>query len=1062
MRNNIKHTALIKLNYIHNKLVELVKISLLAAILISVTSMSAQERTVTGYVRDAHTKKPIEAARISALNEKISAVTDETGKFNLKTNSPNAILIISALEYNTREFPLQGADNIYADLYPQSFKNYFEKTEGISGNINNTALALPHKTIKLGELTITASPDEILQSEFGGDIRSVSRSGAWGMGSSLFIRGLNSANSNAQPLFVVDGVIWNNLYDLASIHQGFFANVLTNIDVTDIESITLMKDGNTIYGSKGSNGVVFIKTKRGSDMATKINLNIVTGFNSEPAALPLLNADQHRILVSDIVGTAGFTSSEIAQLPYLNDNPARSTYKTYHNQTDWQNEIYRTGVTTNYAINVNGGDEKALYYFALSYTNNNGIVKGTELGRYNLRLNADIDVVKDFKIGMNMAISNLNRKVIDDGINSVTSPTWMTKVKSPFLSPNTFTSLGEKTTEYAYSDIFNVSNPGGVIRFSNNTLKEYRFNISLKPEYKINQDFKLSGLLDYNLHKINEDYYRPYLFAAPVFVQRLGYSYNERQSQVIRNSSIFSDIQIQYRKQFAKLHNVNAIVGVRYISENFESDYVEGHNSKNNSSINLVGGFKNLFTDGANSETKLIQDYASVDYSFDNRYFVNAAVSIDGSSRFGNQTQGGFRFFGQTFGIFPSLNASWLVTSEKIMKSVPFINLLKVRAGYSITGNDDIEDFLTATYFSAIRLKGVANGIILSSLANPKIQWETTYRVNAGADIGLFNDRLNLSFDAYSAKTDNLLFLKSYQDVAGLDTYWNNGGQLTNKGYEFSATAKMLNLNKFSWEFGLSAGHYTNKITQLPNGDYTTDAFDATILTRTGESAGVFLGYKTLGVFSSEQQASSSNLKMLNSTGNYSFFGAGDIIFDDINSDGIIDENDRQIIGNPNPDLYGTFSNKFTYKNLSLNVLFSYSLGNDVYNYQRRLLESGSNFDNQTAAMLSRWTTEGQITPQPKAVYGDPMGNSRFSDRWVEDGSYLRLKTVTLSYQLPVKSNLIEGINFWFSAGNLFTLTKYLGVDPETSVMNNVLFQGIDAGLIPLTKNYNLGIRLNL
>lgn len=1062
MRNLKIYISLMKQNFMAGKIRLGFTVFMLALLTFPVISVSAQEHTISGTVRDAHTKKPLEAARIMVINEKVSAITDESGKFSLRTTSPNAVLIISAIEYNSRAFPLQGTSQITADLYPGTFSNYYLQTEGVTGSVLQSVLPLPHKTKLISSLTNIASPDDLLQTEFGGDVRTISRSGTFGMGSSVFIRGLNSLNANAQPLFVVDGVVWNNLYNLSSIHQGFFTNVLTNIDVTDIESITLMKDGNALFGSKGSNGVVFIKTKRGIDMATKINLNIVTGFTASPKPLPLLDASQHRIYVSDMVGTAGFTNAEVAQLPYLNDNPARSTYKTYHNETDWQNEIYRTGVTTNYAINVNGGDDKALYYFALSYTNNNGTIKESNFSRYNVRLNADVNVVKDFKMGLSMAISNINRKLFDDGINSITSPTWMTKVKSPFLSPYTFTSMGEKTSEYAYADIFGVSNPGGVIRFSNNTLKEYRFNVALNPELKINQDFKLKGLIDYNLHKINEDYYRPYLYAAPVFVQRLGNSYNERQSQVIRNNSIFTDVRLEYNKQFSSLHKLSATLGVRYNAENFESDYVEGHNSKSNSSINLVGGFKNLLTDGYNSESKLIQDYLSADYSYDNRYFVNAAVSVDGSSRFGNRTEGGFRFLGQTFGVFPSINASWLVTSEKFMKPLPFVSLLKIRTGYSVTGNDDIRDYLAASYFSAIRLKGVANGMIIANIANPRIQWETTNRLNAGTDIGLFNDRLNLSFDIYSATTNNLLYLKSFQDVAGLDAYWNNGGKLANSGYEFSASAKMLHLKNFTWELGLSVGHYSNKITHLPDGNIVNEAFGADILTREGEAACVFYGYKTLGVFATEQQAESAALKMKDNTGAYTYFSTGDIIFDDKKTDGIIDQNDRQIIGNPNPDIYGTFSNKFSYKNLSLNVLFAYSLGNDVYNYQRRMLESSNSFDNQTTAMLSRWTNEGQNTTQPRAVYADPMGNARFSDRWIEDGSFLRLKSVSLDYNLPLKSNFIEGINLWLSAGNVFTLSKYLGVDPETSVMNGVLFQGIDAGLLPLTPNYNIGIKLQL
>ena len=234
------------------------------------------------------------------------------------------------------------------------------------------------------------------------------------------------------------------------------------------------------------------------------------------------------------------------------------------------------------------------------------------------------------------------------------------------------------------------------------------------------------------------------------------------------------------------------------------------------------------------------------------------------------------------------------------------------------------------------------------------------------------------------------------------------------------------------------------------------------MLTAVGEPAGVFYGYKTNGVFATTAQAQAANLKILNANGTYSTFGAGDVIFVDKNKDGIIDSKDEQVIGNPNPNFYGVFNSKFSYKRFTLNALFTYSLGNDIYDYQRSQLEAGSDFSNQTTAMLRRWTAEGQLTDIPQATYGDPMGNSRFSDRWIEDGSYIRLKTVSLSYELPIKSNFIEGISLWVSASNLITMTHYLGTDPEVSANNSVYFQGVDNGLIPLTRSYYLGIKLNL
>jgi hypothetical protein len=258
-----------------------------------------------------------------------------------------------------------------------------------------------------------------------------------------------------------------------------------------------------------------------------------------------------------------------------------------------------------------------------------------------------------------------------------------------------------------------------------------------------------------------------------------------------------------------------------------------------------------------------------------------------------------------------------------------------------------------------------------------------------------------------------------------------------------------------------------NNITKLPNGEFTTSVYGGEVLSREGNPAGVFYGYKTHGVYATDAEASAANLKILNSDGTYASFGAGDVIFEDVADknglkDGIINTNDRQIIGNPNPTLYGTINNKFTYKKFTLSALFTYSYGNQVYNYQRSQLEAGKDYSNQSLAMLSRWTTEGDVTNQPKAVYGDPMGNSRFSDRWIEDGSYIRLKTLSLAYNIPIKSNFIEGINIWVSANNIFTLTNYLGADPEFSSQNSVLYQGVDAGLVPLSRSYYVSLKLNL
>ncbi len=1023
-------------------------------------------KTIVGLVRDAHTKQPVNAAEISVPTFKSSAVTDEKGHFRINVASAQSILRVSAYDYNAREITLRGKDSVVIELYSDVFSNYYKKLDGLTGIADNSSIVASAKGLDDFRQTEAISADEMLQSSLGGDVRAVTRSGVAGEGASLFIRGINSLNANAQPLFIVDGVVWNNQYDVVSIHDGFFSNTLDNLDVNDIESISLLKDGNSIYGSKAANGVILIKTKRAKSMVTKINLSILNGMVDQPQTLPMMTGEQFRTYASDMFGSKGLSGSEVSALGFLQTNRYNPIYNSYHNNTDWSDAVYQKGINKSYSIGVTGGDEKAMYYLSLGYSGNKGIVKTTDMQRVNARFNADFKMRSNLTLGLNIGFNRNERNLLDDGVNSYTSPTWVSMLKAPFLSQYKFTTSGQQTHNNAYADEFGISNPMGIIDNAVNTSKKYHFNIGLTPTLKILPELSLSSQFDYSLDKIVEGHFDPYLYVPARELEGYGTSYNKTSSQVMRNISVFDDTRLTFEKNFDKLNHLKAMFGWRYNTNFYESDYLEEHNSKSNNKTTITGDYQFLQTTGINNLTNSLSNYANIEYNFDNRLFVNAAASIDGSSRFGNETEGGFQLFGRSWGFFPSVNAGWLLSSEKFMKDIDFVTYCKLRAGYGLTGNDGIQDYQSMAYFSAVRLMGWSNGLVISNIANNKLQWETTGKANVGLDLSLFKERASFTFDYFSSKTKDLLTLKDLPEVTGLGQYWSNGGTMTNKGFEFSASVKALNLKNLKWELGLNVGHYKNEITSLPNGDYSTSVYDGEVLTAVGQPAGVFYGYKTQGVFSTSAEAANANLKTKSSDGIYSTLGAGDIHFVDGDKngvkDGVIDAKDKQVIGNPNPDIYGTISNKFSYKKFTLNTIFTYSLGNDVYNYYRSQLESGKDLSNQSATISARWTANGQTTSQPKAVYGDPMGNARFSDRWIEDGSYLRLKTVSLAYELPLKSSFIQGFTVWVSANNLLTVTKYLGVDPEFSAKNSVYYQGVDAGLTPLTKSYYLGIKFNL
>jgi hypothetical protein len=384
-----------------------------------------------------------------------------------------------------------------------------------------------------------------------------------------------------------------------------------------------------------------------------------------------------------------------------------------------------------------------------------------------------------------------------------------------------------------------------------------------------------------------------------------------------------------------------------------------------------------------------------------------------------------------------------------------------------------------------------ATSLVLANIQNPTIQWETNRRFNVGAQVNLLNNRLSLGAEYYLSTTSNLLTRKAVSDITGMSMMWGNDGELSNKGFNLNANAVLVKTKNFGWQAGLSVGKYENKIEELPasnkielyaldaNGSktgeptvingYTSSVYgDNNVLTAVGHAAGVFFGYQTNGVFADEAAAKAAGLKYPTglSQNPSRDFHAGDVHFVDQNGDGWISEADMVVIGDPNPDFFGSFYTNFTYKNFALDLNFKYSVGNDVFNYQRSQLENGNNIWNQTTAVCNRWRYQGQVTDVPRTMSADNelwVNNERFSDRWIEDGSYLKLKKVRLTYKIPVNNlSWLQGLTVWGEANNVFAVSEYTGNDPEVTAGNSVLYQGIDAGYLTAGRNFNLGITVNL
>lgn len=996
---------------------------------------------VSGIVTDASTHQPVQGVQVSSGI--YGALTDEKGHYRVGASSRHANIILKRDGYTERVVALRGDTLVNATLYNQAFRS----------KLSNDAFTTATTAISL---------EDLLAERAGSDVRKVSRSGAAGVGANLFIRGYNSLNANAQPLIVVDGVIWDEQNQVTSLFEGQHNNSLSDIDVNDIEQVQVLKNATSIYGTKGANGAILITTKRSHSRVTKITADLSYGFNLRPKTYDVLNATDYRSYLSEVMkGTSMGSTYATTFKSIMGTDPSATDYSTYHNNTDWSDEVYRMGGTQHYGVSIDGSDDIASYAISLGFTQNNGTVKSTDYSRLNARINADFNLSRKLHLGTRMYYTYVAKDLQDDGVEAVTSPTYISCIKSPFLVPYSYTDDGSMLTNTLSDvDALGISNPLALIDNAKNTNKHYRFGISLMPSWKINRHFTLDGVASYTLISTKEHYFSPMTGVASQRVD--GHTWrNTVKDQAMTQNNLYGNVNLKYNLHKGK-SALDAMVGYRIMHAQLKNTYADGHNTGNDKVTNLNNSLSYRTLSGVDTDWGSMAMMAQVDYTYDNRYQVWATLSEDASSRFGKDASGSFRMMGGSWATFPSAGAAWNISNESFLKNVKLIDKARVYVAYGLTGNDDIDGMSRYSYLSGVKYLGNATGLKIGALANDQLKWETVGKFNAGLQLSLLNDRLQLGFDYYQHVTNDLLTYKQADVESGLDYYMCNGGKMKNTGYEVSVGARPVAIRNFSWLTDLSFSHYKNKITQLPDGEYTTQVGRGEVLTSVGNAAGLFYGYKTQGVFATSEEAKAANLTVQNSDASYSHFGAGDVHFVDRDGNGVINEADKQVIGDPNPDLTGSFFNRFTYKRITLDVLCTYSLGNDVYNYQRQTLESMSNFYNQTNAVRNRWKNEGQHATMPRAVYGDPMGNSRFSDRWIEDGSFFAIKNVKLSYDIPITNTYIHGLNVWMAASNLFTFSHYLGVNPDVSQSANVLYQGIDYGYLAEGRSFYLGVKINL
>jgi TonB-linked SusC/RagA family outer membrane protein len=1039
---------------------------LLGNILFLLATIRAQEpgteKNVTGKMIDASSGKPIPGIKVGIPGFS-SVITNDSGYFSLKVPVYTATLSVSGMGYHDKDVALKGQTTVNILLYDESFSSVYDNAVFAFGSkpLNRTIHAVSSE--KIDDDAWKTPTDDVLKNTHGklAGLNVISRSGSLGMGSEMFLRGYSSLNASNKPLVVVDGIIYDMNEYGNSVIENYFCDPLSNFDTRDIKNVTLAKDASSQYGSKAGNGVLYITTTKAEETATKINLNYSHGLNFSPKQYPVMGADDYRTYLSEMLDTKGLSSSQIKALPFFNEDRTSSDYYTYHNNTNWQDQVFKNSTNNNVYMQVTGGDETAVYGLSIGYLDQQGTVKNTDYSRFNIRFNSDIDFSSKFRFSPNLALTYGEHQLSPQGTDDKRNPIFLSLIKAPFLTTNTLTTEGKASPNLADADTFNIGNPAAVVGSNfKATNINYRFFGNFKFSYQFNPALALNSVFGLTTDKIREKLFIPLNgFVPDTLDNAIGYRTVKMYEQ--RLMGLNNDTRLTYHKIFHQKHDLSLNAGFRYNYNELEGDLDKAYNAATDELNNLDdANSSSRVSTGSNDKWNWMNGYAGIDYAFNSKYFFSANVGIDGSSRFGKDISGALKINGNCYGVFPSVGAAWLLSSENFMAGLPFVEMLKLRASYGVTGNDDIGNYNTRQLYTSKSLYRLA-GLVINNLANTSLQWETNTKLNVGADLSLFHERLSMSLDVYRNTIDHMITYETPPSYAGTDQVITNNGGMKSHGAEYAVNGRILN-GQLKWDVGFSVAYSKNKITRLPGDSLFTSRAGATVLSVKGGPAAGFYGYVTNGVYSSDAEAEASGLKNTLSNGEQVPFRGGDVRFVDLNGDHVINKNDRKSIGDPAPEFYGSFNTAFNYKRITLNAYFTYSAGNDIYNYTRYRLESMSGYENQTLAVRNRWRVDGQKTDMPRAEWGDPRGNSRFSDRWIEDGSYIKLKSVDISYNIPVNSTYFKSLVVYASAYNLHTWSKYLGFDPEFSSSSSPLLQGMDITMTPTYTTVMFGFKLGL
>lgn len=895
----------------------------------------------------------------------------------------------------------------------------------------------------------TQSIDAILQGQAAG-VHVVNTSSAPGSGALVNIRGMSTLNAGSTPLYVVDGIPVRSVRNQYPLALNVDNDPLADINPHDIASISVLKDAYATapYGVRAGNGVVIVNTYGGTSGKTLLDITLNSGLLRAPKELSVLNADQYRSYIIDEETSRGLTPAQIQSgmgRYLLLSTPANQLWR-YNNNTDWQQQVLRNGNFNDFHLVLRGGDAVAKYALLAGYTNQNGVISGTNFDRFSARFNLDYKVGRKLTFLNSLTFIRTDKTLKDEGNSSNTNPLLLATLKSPTLTSLQHDLSGNELRNPDSVDYAGRNNPYAVINRMRNENNVNRIFGRITGQYAFSPNLNLRIGLAADFDRLNEIRFVPSAGFAPVtYVTRYSAQANSTELMVLNENTL------NYEKTSRSGdHAFSAYVGNSFQSTSLDAKYIKTINSTADQF--LINTNDPNFLDSVNSSQptwRLISFFTGIQYSYKGKYTIGGNIRADGSSRFAE---------GHQWGYFPSVAGSWHVSKEKFFNQNTVISDLTIRTSYGITGNDDVGYYSGYNSLVASPYQGYS-AVKLGILGNPNFRWEQTAQFDGGIDIGFLKNSIELTANYYNRETNNLLNAINLPAISGFKTYTVSEGSIRNRGLELNLMIK-AKMGGFSWSSGFNISFNQNTILSLPdkmNPIVNYPGGFSSVL-KVGSPVGAFYGYSAQGIY-----AKTADVKVQNGSANAVPFKGGDVIFEDVDHNGVIDTNDRKIIGNTNPKFFGGFHNTFSYKMFDLTVFMDFAYGNQVYNAQRAALESMSNYDNQSTAILNRWRQDGDVSAMPRLQYGDPAGNNRFSSRWIEDGSYLRFKAVTFGYNMPLKLNSIfKSMRVQVTGQNLYTFSKYKGYGPEVGSAVNQIMYGADYASLPQSTMVYLGVKLGL